>query len=132
MSIKEKAMQMTQLVSGLIRHTQLANLTGSFREWSFTEEQLELTGSILGTRGADYVKQVQKDFLEKSEKKIPLMFMDDVIHGYSTVFPVPLAQGCSFNPELIEEAAYASAKEASAAGLHVTFSPMADLVRDPR
>lgn len=132
MSITEKAMQMTQLVSGLIRHTQLGNLTGPFREWSFTDEQLDLTGSILGTRGAGYVKLVQKEFLEKSEKKIPLIFMDDVIHGYSTIFPVPLAQGCSFNPELIEEAATATAKEASAAGVHVTFSPMADLVRDPR
>ena len=132
MSLTEKAMQMTQLVAGLIRHTQLANLTGPFREWSFTDEQLELTGSILGAHGAEYVQQVQKDFLEQSEKKIPLMFMDDVIHGYATIFPVPLAQGCSFNTELIEEAAYATAKEASAAGVHVTFSPMADLVRDPR
>lgn len=132
MSLTEKAMQMTQLVAGLIRHTQLANLTGPFRKWSFTDEQLKLTGSILGARGANYVQQVQKDFLEQSEKKIPLIFMDDVIHGYATIFPVPLAQGCSFNTELIEEAAYATAKEASAAGVHVTFSPMADLVRDPR
>ena len=132
MSITEKAMQMTQLVSGLICHTQLGNLTGPFREWSFTDEELELTGTVLGSHGAEYVKKVQKEFLEKSERKIPLIFMDDVIHGYSTIFPVPLAQGCSFNPKLVEEAAYATAKEASAAGVHVTFSPMADLVRDPR
>lgn len=132
LSLTEKAMQMTQLASGLICHTQLANLTGPFREWHFKDEELECTGSVLGAHGAEYVIKVQKDYLEKSEKKIPLIFMEDVIHGFSTIFPIPLAQGCSFDTELIEEAAYATAKEAAAAGVHVTFSPMADLVRDPR
>ncbi len=132
MSLEEKAMQMTQLAGGLICHTQLANLTGPFREWRFTEDELELTGSVLGANNAEYVINLQKKYLEKSEKKIPLLFMEDVIHGFSTIFPIPLAQGCSFDMELIEEAAYATAKEASAAGVHVTFSPMADLVRDPR
>ena len=132
MSLTEKAMQMTQLAAGLICHTQLANLTGPFREWSFTDEELEWTGSVLGANGAEYLMKIQKEYLEKSEKKIPLMFMEDVIHGFSTIFPIPLAQSCSFRPELVEEAAYATAKEASAAGVHVTFSPMADLVRDPR
>ena len=113
MSLTEKVMQMTQLVPGLIFHTQLTNLTGPFREWSFTEEQLKMTGSVLGTNGAEYVKKVQKEFLENSEKKIPLLFMEDVIHGFSTIFPIPLAQGCSFDLGLIEEAAYATAKEAS-------------------
>lgn len=132
MTLIEKVMQMTQLVPGLIFHTQLTNLTGPFREWLFTEEQLTMTGSVLGVDGAEYVKKVQKEFLEKSEKKIPLLFMADVIHGFSTIFPIPLAQGCSFDLELIEQAAYIAAKEASASGVHVTFSPMADLVRDPR
>ena len=132
MSLSEKAMQMTQLAAGHICHTALANLTGPFRQWSFTDEELEQTGSILGSHGAEYVMKIQKDYLEKSRHKIPLMFMQDVIHGFKTIFPIPLAQGCSFDTELIEEAAYATAKEASAAGVHVTFSPMADLVRDPR
>ncbi len=132
MSLTEKAMQMTQLATGLICHTELANLTGPFRQWSFSDEELKLTGSVLGAHDAEYVMKVQREYLQKSERKIPLMFMDDVIHGFSTIFPIPLAQGCSFDPELIEEAAYATAKEAAAAGVHVTFSPMADLVRDPR
>lgn len=132
MSLEEKAMQMTQLVSGLICHTQVANLTGPFRQWEFTDEQLKLTGTVLGSHGAEHVMSVQKQFLENSEKKIPLIFMEDVIHGYATAYPIPLAQGCSFDMELIEEAAYATAKEATAAGVHLTFSPMADLVRDPR
>ena len=77
MTLTEKVMQMTQLVPGLIFHTQLTNLTGPFREWSFTEEQLKMTGSVLGTNGAEYVKKVQKEFLENSEKKIPLLFMEN-------------------------------------------------------
>lgn len=132
MSMTEKAMQMTQLNTGLICHTQQSNLTGPFREWSFSEEELENTGSILGARKAEDVIRVQKEYLEKSKHKIPLLFMEDVIHGFSTIAPIPLAQACSFSPELAEEAASVAAKEASAAGVHVTFSPMADLVRDPR
>lgn len=132
MTITEKAMQMTQLNTGLICHTQMKNLTGPFRQWSFTDEELVHTGSVLGTHGAEEIMRVQKEYLEKSKHKIPLIFMEDVIHGFSTIFPIPLAQACSFNTELVEEAAYATAKEASAAGVHLTFSPMADLVRDPR
>lgn len=132
MTITEKAMQMTQLNSGMICHTQLTNLTGPFREWSFTDEQVEHAGSILATRGAEEIMRIQKEYLEKSKHKIPLVFMDDVIHGYRTIYPIPLAQGCSFDADLIEQAASETAKEASAAGIHVTFSPMADLVRDPR
>ena len=97
MSLSEKAMQMTQLAAGHICHTALANLTGPFRQWSFTDEELEQTGSILGSHGAEYVMKIQKDYLEKSRHKIPLMFMQDVIHGFKTIFPIPLAQGCSFN-----------------------------------
>lgn len=58
MTLTEKAMQLTQLVPGLIFHTQLTNLTGPFREWSFTEEELTMTGSVLGTKGAEYVRKV--------------------------------------------------------------------------
>ena len=58
--------------------------------------------------------------------------MHDVINGLETIFPIPLAQGCTFSPELVEAASRASAKEAAAAGVHVTFSPMLDLVRDAR
>ena len=64
MNMTEKAMQMTQLSSGLICHTQLSNLTGPFREWSFTNEELESIGSVLGAHGADEVIRVQKEYLE--------------------------------------------------------------------
>ena len=78
------------------------------------------------------MKMVQDKYLSRSRHKIPLMFMADIIHGYKTIFPVPLAMACSFNPKLIEKAARISAVEAQTSGIHVTFSPMADLTRDPR
>ena len=58
--------------------------------------------------------------------------MADIVHGYKTIFPVPLAIGCSWDLELAEQSAEIAAKEAAAAGVHVTFAPMVDLVRDPR
>jgi beta-glucosidase len=64
--------------------------------------------------------------------KIPLGFMQDVIHGFKTVYPVPIALGCSFDPELVEKCCAMAAKEASLGGVQVTFAPMADLARDAR
>ena len=89
-------------------------------------------GSILGLNGAEKIKRVQEEYLKKSKHKIPLMFMQDVVHGFRTIFPSPLGLACSWDPNIIEEVASISAKEASVSGVHVTFSPMADLVRDPR
>ena len=132
MTLEEKAMQMTQLSPDMFYHRCPSNLTGPLREWRFEDEQLQEIGSVLGPSGAAYLRKLQEDYLETSRQKIPLLFMSDVIHGYVTIMPIPLAQGCTFNPKLCEEAAEAVAREASAAGLHVTFSPMADLVRDPR
>lgn len=132
MTLEEKAMQMTQLASDVLYHLEPLKLTGPLREWRFSDEQLRETGSVLGPLGASYLKKLQKDYLNNSRQKIPLLFMTDVIHGYVTITPIPLAQGCTFDPELVKEAASAVAREAAASGLHVTFSPMADLVRDPR
>ena len=132
MTLEEKAMQMTQLVPDMLYHLAPANLTGPTRQWHFTDRQLQCAGSVLGKSGAAYLKKLQADYLKDARLPIPLLFMADVIHGYETILPIPLAQGCSFDPELVEENAAAVAREAAAAGLHVTFSPMADLVRDPR
>ena len=132
MSLEEKAMQMTQLSPDLLYQLTPTNLTGPLRVWKFSDEALWKTGSVLGPLGAAFLKKLQKDYLAKSRQQIPLLFMTDVIHGYVTIMPIPLAQGCTFDPDLTEEAAAAVAREAAASGLHVTFSPMADLVRDPR
>ena len=70
--------------------------------------------------------------MENHPHHIPLLFMGDVINGMETIFPIPLGQGCTFHPELVEACARIAAREAAVSGLHVTFSPMLDLVRDPR
>mgnify|MGYP004667694891 CR=1 FL=1 len=85
---------------------------------------------LLSLVGAEKTQALQKTVLEQSE--IPMLFMADVINGYRTVFPIPLAQGCSFDPELVKRCAQAAAREASWAGLHCVFSPMVDLCRDAR
>ena len=75
---------------------------------------------------------MQEEHLKNNRLNIPLLFMADIINGYKTIFPIPLAQGCTFDPDLVRQLAEAAAREGAAAGVHVTFSPMADLVRDPR
>ena len=80
----------------------------------------------------EFYNEFQKIAVNESRLGIPLMFGRDVIHGHRTVFPIPLAAACSFNPELITKCYRATAKEATADGIHWTFSPMVDLSRDPR
>lgn len=106
--------------------------TGPKNQMDLPEDIVKNTGSILNVIGRETLERVQRAYLEKNEKKIPLLFMADVINGFRTVFPTPLAQGCSFDPELVQAAVGISARESAAAGLHVTFSPMVDLVRDAR
>ena len=81
--------------------------------------------------GPEHANHLQRMALE-SRLKIPLIFGRDVIHGCRTVFPIPLAQAASFNPELAQKAASVAAQEASAAGIKWTFAPMLDIARDPR
>mgnify|MGYP000912382419 CR=1 FL=1 len=132
MSLKEKLAQMTQLSGIFFESGKNTQITGPMKEMGLDKEIIDNTGSILGTSDAKTVIDIQKRFLEKNPHGIPLLFMADVIHGFRTIFPVPLAMSCSWEPDLAEEAAAISAKEASASGLHVSFSPMVDLVRDSR
>lgn len=89
-------------------------------------------GSMLNINGADYTRKIQKIAVEESRLKIPLIFGYDVIHGYKTIFPIPLAESASWDPEAVEKAARVAATEAAAAGQHWTFAPMVDIARDPR
>jgi beta-glucosidase len=89
-------------------------------------------GSLLNVIGAGFTKEIQKVAVNESRMKIPVLFGLDVIHGYRVTFPVPLAEASSWNPELIEKSARYQAIEASASGIHWTFSPMVDIARDPR
>lgn len=130
MSLEEKVNQMSQVVGGFFDDDTV--ITGPMAEMGFTEENIALSGSVIGSMGAETVKKIQKDYMEKHPHHIPLLFMLDIINGYKTVFPIPLAQGATFEPELSEKCAAVAAKEASVSGLHVTFAPMTDLVRDAR
>ena len=89
-------------------------------------------GSFLGLWGAAATRQMQRLAVEESRLGIPLLFAQDVIHGWRTVFPVPLGEAASFDPAAVEGAARIAAVEASGYGIHWTFAPMVDIARDPR
>ena len=130
MSLREKIGQMIQLTG--IYFDDDAVLTGEVGEDQPPQWVTQYAGSVLGMIGAEKLRGIQKKYVEAHPHHIPLLFMLDVINGYKTVFPIPLAQGASFEPELSEQCASVAAKEASVSGLHVTFAPMTDLVRDAR
>lgn len=88
--------------------------------------------SFLNITGAEKTKRLQKIAIEQSRLKIPLIFGLDVIHGYRTTFPIPLAEASTWDPSLVELSARMQALEASSAGIHWTFNPMVDIARDPR
>src|SRR4029078_10143464 len=90
-----------------------------------------LLGSTLNVRGARYANELQRAALE-SRLKIPILFGFDVIHGYRTLFPIPLGQAASWDPAMVERDAAIAAAEARSVGLHLTFAPMVDIARDPR
>jgi beta-glucosidase len=89
-------------------------------------------GSYLHVAGAEPLGRLQKVAVEESRLGIPLLFAMDVVHGYRTIFPVPIAMASTWAPESTERAARIAAEEATAAGLHWTFAPMIDIARDPR
>jgi len=89
-------------------------------------------GSVLWLNETGKINQLQRVAVEQSRLHIPVLFGLDVIHGYRTVFPVPLAMAASWEPSLVEQAQTIAAREASAAGIRWTFAPMVDIARDPR
>lgn len=89
-------------------------------------------GGLFNIKSVSKIRDVQKVAVEQSRLKIPLIFGMDVIHGYQTVFPIPLALSCSWDMQKIEQSARIAAIEASADGICWTFSPMVDIARDPR
>lgn len=89
-------------------------------------------GGLFNIKSVAKIKDVQKVAVEESRLKIPLLFGMDVIHGYETVFPIPLGMSCVWDMNLVERSARIAAQEASADGINWTFSPMVDISRDPR
>ncbi len=115
---------------------QLQQLDGGGNENSRPEHRdlvrKGLLGSTLNVRGAQRTNELQRIAVEESRLKIPLVFGFDVIHGYRTILPVPLAEASSWDPAAAEKSAAIAAAEARSAGVHWTFAPMVDIARDAR
>ena len=132
MTLDEKIGQLAQVTFATFTSIPEVEITGEGghdADQKFVKHHL---GSALGTVIAEKAIAVQREHLEKDRNKIPMLFMRDVIHGHTTVFPIPLAMGGSFDPDLMEECSAMAAKESAVCGTHVTFTPMVDYVRDPR
>ena len=126
MTIEEKLGQLNLPVMGEIT-------TGEAKNSDVANDiRKGLVGGVFNLRGADKVREIQRIAVEESRLKIPLIFGLDVIHGYETTFPIPLALSCTWDMPAIEQSAQIAAKEASADGICWTFSPMVDIARDPR
>ena len=132
MTLEEKVNQMSQVVGAFFNKDMDITAMGPMADKGFTPENVALSGSVLGTMGAETLKKIQKDFVEQHPHHIPMLFMLEVINGFKTMFPIPLGQGATFESELSEKCAAVAVKEAAVSGLHVTFAPMTDLVRDAR
>lgn len=132
MTLDEKIGQMVQIKGDIFLQNDIDTETGPLKNLKLSEKTIYNVGSILNIIGAEKVKKVQNKYLSKSRLKIPLLFMDDIINGYKIAFPIPIAQGCSWNPKIIKEIAKISAMESNIAGANVNFSPMVDLSRDAR
>jgi beta-glucosidase len=130
-------------IAELLAHMTLAEKLGQLQQLDGTAEgdarpeHVELTrqgllGSTLNVRGVKRTTDLQRVAMNESRLKIPLLFAYDVIHGYRTVFPVPLGEAASWDPQGAERAASIAAAESAAAGVRWTFAPMVDIARDPR
>lgn len=120
MTLPEKIGQMNQL-----------SPFGSMDEIAEQVRQGEI-GSLLNVTDPEKVNEIQKVAVEESRLGIPLLISRDVIHGYKTIFPIPLGQAATFNPQIVEDGARIAAIEASADGIRWTFAPMIDISHDPR
>lgn len=132
MTLDEKIGQLVQVAGETFLMDNVDVTTGPLKELNLSKEMLYNVGSILNIAGSEKVKKIQDEYLSKNRLKIPLLFMADIINGYKTIFPIPLAQGCSWDNKVIYDCAKISIKESSVSGVNVNFSPMVDLVRDSR
>ncbi|CAN5387820.1 hypothetical protein BH20ACI2_BH20ACI2_06490 [soil metagenome] len=139
---QRNALLVERRITQLLRQMTLAEKLGQLQQLDgeangkYRPEHLEmarkgLLGSTLNVRGAKNTNELQRAALQ-SRLKIPILFAFDVIHGYRTLFPVPLGQAASWDPAMVERDASIAAAEARSVGLHWTFAPMVDIARDPR
>lgn len=140
---RRRADELERRIDALVARMTLAEKLGQLQQLdgeaggNFRPEHREmirrgLLGSTLNVRGAARTNELQRIAVNESRLKIPHLFAFDVIHGYRTLFPVPLGEAASFDPSAAERAAQIAAREASAAGVRWTFAPMVDIARDAR
>jgi beta-glucosidase len=127
MTLAEKVGQLVQRAGGRSKA-----LNSRLDDAELDRVRAGTVGSYLHVAGAEPLGRLQKVAIEQSRLGIPLLFAMDVVHGYRTIFPVPLALSATFAPDAEERAARIAAEEATAAGLHWTFAPMIDIARDAR
>jgi beta-glucosidase len=128
MTVEEKAGQLNQLNGGAFTGPAVSDVGQNEKAKKVKDGRV---GSLLNVVGVADTRKIQQEAM-KSRLGIPLIFGYDVIHGYKTIFPIPLAEACSWDVKGIEKNSAIAAKEASAAGLHWTFAPMCDITNDPR
>jgi beta-glucosidase len=127
MTLEEKIGQLVQRAGGRSK-----SLNSKLDDAELEYVRAGRVGSYLHVAGAEPLAKLQRVAVKESRLGIPLLFAMDVVHGYRTIFPVPLAVSATWRPESAELMARVSAEEATAAGLHWTFAPMVDVARDPR
>lgn len=120
MTLQEKIGQLNQLS------------IGGFNHGTAGQVRAGMVGSVLNEVNPEVLNRYQKIAVEESRLGIPIIISRDVIHGFKTIFPIPLGLAATFDPELVQQGARVSAIEATAAGIRWTFSPMLDIARDPR
>ncbi len=125
MTLEEKIMQMNQWTYG--KNANPNNIGEKMKEVN-----AEIGSLLYRSTNPEYRNQIQKKAMTESRLGIPIIFGFDAIHGYRTIFPIPLAQACSWNTELVKQSCAITAKESWLSGLDWTFSPMVDVARDPR
>ncbi|MDQ3374357.1 MAG: glycoside hydrolase family 3 C-terminal domain-containing protein, partial [Acidobacteriota bacterium] len=142
-SAQKKQADVERKINALLVKMTLAEKLGQLQQLDgeadgrFRPEHLELAkkgllGSTLNVRGAQRTNELQRVAVEQSRLKIPILFGFDVIHGYRTLFPIPLGETASWDLQAVEKSAHIAAQEARSAGVHWTFAPMVDIARDPR
>ncbi|MFE6076630.1 glycoside hydrolase family 3 N-terminal domain-containing protein [Paenibacillus sp. NPDC057886] len=135
MTLAEKIGQLSQTTGehyvGKI-DSEMVETGPDFPDHMLEGDTLYTMGSIIGVSSAKITNLIQSKYLQKSRLKIPLLFMHDAIHGYRTIFPIPLGLSCTWDEGIVQQVAADTASELRAAGIHVNFSPMVDLVRDSR
>ncbi|MGF6096029.1 glycoside hydrolase family 3 N-terminal domain-containing protein [Pseudomonas sp. 18175] len=126
MTLEEKVGQLTQL------GTQDSVTGPVIDQGDLGQLPITTVGSLLNVYGAEKTRRLQEQVMQGSRLHIPLLFAYDVIHGFRTIFPVPLAEASAWEPELSRRVARVAAIEATASGVHWTYAPMLDIARDPR